>query len=193
MKKTNLVIFASGNGSNAEQIARHFKSNPKIAVAAIFTNNPNAGVLDRAKTLGLPTEVFNKMEFKSPDLLDRVKKYDGRAIVLAGFLWKIPQYMIDAFRDKIINIHPALLPKYGGKGMYGHFVHESVIQNKEKGSGITVHLANKNYDEGKILFQARCEVTEDDGPSSLAKKIRELEHAHYPKAIEEYVTSFFKN
>lgn len=185
----NLIIFASGSGSNAEQIAIHFKNHQQVKIAAIFANKPDAYVLERAKNLGIPSEVFNRNEFKSSDFLQKLKPYKGYVIILAGFLWKIPQYMIDAFPDKIINIHPALLPKYGGKGMYGHFVHEAVIENKEKESGITIHLVNENYDEGEHLFQAKCNVEPNDTPDSLASKIHQLEHAHFPRVIEEFVTS----
>ncbi len=189
----NLIIFASGSGSNAEQIVNHFANHPSIKVSAIFANKPEAYVLERAKNLGIPSEIFNREEFKSSEFLNHIEKYNAHMIVLAGFLWKIPQYMIDAFPDKIINIHPALLPKYGGKGMFGHFVHEAVIANNEKESGITIHFVNENYDEGEHLFQAKCSVEKNDTPDTLASRIHKLEHEHFPKVIEEYVITLYES
>lgn len=184
----NIVIFASGSGTNAEQIIKHFEGSIDIRVSAIFANKPDAFVLERAKNLKIPSVVFDRATFKSEDFLKLLKKYDADLIVLAGFLWKIPEYLINAFPEKIINIHPALLPNYGGKGMFGHHVHGAVIANNEKLSGITIHLVNENYDDGRIIFQASCDVSSSDTPQDLASKIHLLEHQYFPKVVEDYVT-----
>jgi phosphoribosylglycinamide formyltransferase-1 len=181
-----IAIFASGSGSNAENIYHYFKRNNQVEISLILTNNPNAKVIERAKRLTISCEVFDKNMFyqttKIVDLLS-AKKID--LVVLAGFLWKIPENLIKAFPDKIINIHPALLPKYGGKGMYGDKVHQSVIENKETESGITIHYVNDNYDEGKIIFQAKCSILPTDNYEDLAKKIHALEYEYFPKVVEE--------
>lgn len=184
-----LAIFASGSGTNAKKIIEHFANNESINVSSVFSNSSKAFVLQRAKALDIPAETFNRSEFLDPGFLNQrgFEKIDF--IILAGFLWKIPLYLIDAFPDKILNIHPALLPKYGGKGMYGEHVHNAVIEAGEKESGITIHLVNENYDEGRILFQAPCDVHSNDSPETLASKIHRLEHEHYPKVIEEFVLS----
>jgi phosphoribosylglycinamide formyltransferase 1 len=181
----NLSIFASGSGSNAENIGNYFLHHSHIQVSQILSNRTDAFVLERAKKLNIPSSTFTRLEFKESGFLEKLEKADY--IILAGFLWLIPNYLIKAFPEKIINIHPALLPKYGGKGMYGDHVHKAVIDAGEKESGITIHLVNEEYDKGQILFQAKCEVTADDTPESLAKKIHELEQEHFPKAIEEYI------
>lgn len=183
----NIVIFASGSGTNAEQLVRYFKSSEDIAVKAIFSNKPQAFVLERARNLQIPSEVFTKADFTADTFLESLKKYQADFIVLAGFLWKLPDYLIQAYPDKIINIHPSLLPKYGGKGMYGSFVHEAVIQNRDTESGITIHLVNEHYDEGRILFQCSCEVEQNDTPDSLAAKIHALEHRHFPEVVEKFI------
>jgi len=183
----NIVIFASGSGSNAEQLVKHFGQIDGINVTGIFANKSNAYVLERAKNLNVPSEVFDRAAFKKESFLEILEKYQADYLVLAGFLWKVPDYLIQAFPDKIINIHPALLPGYGGKGMYGEHVHNAVIANKEKQSGITIHLVNENYDEGRILFQASCDISENDTPDSLATKIHKLEHEYFPKIVEDYV------
>ncbi len=182
MKK--IIIFASGSGSNAEQIVSYFKDNEQITVSLILSNNPKAGVLERAKRLQIPSVVFDKQAFyHSEVVLDIIKSLQPDLIVLAGFLWKFPENIIHQFPDKIVNIHPSLLPKYGGKGMYGHFVHQAVIDNRETESGITIHYVNENYDEGAIIFQAKIQVSTNDTPETLAQKIHQLEYAHFPEVI----------
>jgi phosphoribosylglycinamide formyltransferase-1 len=182
----NIVIFASGNGTNAERIMEYFSVNDTVNIQLILTNNPRAGVLARAQKFGVPTVVFTKEEFYHSDKINRLlteNKIDF--VVLAGFLWLIPASIIQSFPGRIINIHPALLPKYGGKGMYGRHVHEAVIANRETQSGITIHYVNDHYDEGNVIFQATCEVKEDDTPDRLAARIHELEYAHFPVVIEQ--------
>jgi phosphoribosylglycinamide formyltransferase 1 len=182
---TRIAIFASGSGSNAENIANYFSENENVEISLILTNKENAYVLERAKKLGVESILFNKNQFLETDeILNLLTKKDINLVVLAGFLLKIPENLIKLFPDKIVNIHPALLPKYGGKGMYGDNVHKSVIQNKETESGITIHYVNENYDEGKIIFQAKCQITDTDDASDLAKKIHELEYEHFPKTID---------
>ncbi|PJA07011.1 MAG: phosphoribosylglycinamide formyltransferase [Flavobacteriales bacterium CG_4_10_14_0_2_um_filter_32_8] len=187
---TRIAIFASGSGSNAENIATYFSTNKNVEVVLILTNNPTAFVLERAKKLGIKSLTFNKHDFlKTGEILNFLRKNDINLIVLAGFLLKIPKNLLNAFPNKIINIHPALLPKYGGKGMFGNQVHQSVIEAKEKESGITIHYVNENYDEGKIIFQARCSINPTDTANDLAYKIHALEYAHFPKVIEQLITS----
>lgn len=189
----NVAIFASGSGTNAQAIIEHLNKSKVGRVSGIFSNNKDAFVLQRAQKYNIPDYVFSKNEFYNTtnirDILNE-KKIDF--IVLAGFLWLIPEYLLIAFPDRIINIHPALLPKYGGKGMYGMRVHEAVINNKEKESGITIHYVNENYDEGNIIFQAKCKITQNDSPETLAKKIHELEHKHYPRIVEELLINLEK-
>jgi phosphoribosylglycinamide formyltransferase 1 len=187
MKK--IAIFASGSGSNAQAIAEYFKNNHRIKISCILTNRQDAFVLERARTLGIPTFVFNRDEYYgSKIVLQVLEQYGIDFIVLAGFLWLVPEYLLTAFPDRIINIHPALLPKYGGKGMFGMRVHEAVIANGDKESGITIHHVNAKYDEGNIIFQARCEVQKGDTAETLAQRIHQLEHDNYPKVIEKLVT-----
>lgn len=183
----NIVIFASGSGTNAEALVSHFSQLDQFHVRAIFSNRKDAFVLQRAEKLGVPAEVFSKAELTQPNFLRRLSAYDADYILLAGFLLKVPDYLIEAFPDRIINIHPALLPAYGGKGMYGDRVHAAVIANGEAHSGITIHLVNENYDEGRILFQASCKVLADDTPESLAQKIHTLEHQYFPKIVVDYI------
>ena len=183
MKK--IAIFASGSGSNAENIVRYFKDSDSVEVTMILTNNPSAGVLERGKRLDIPVVVFSRSNFSKTDtIVDLLKNNDIDWIILAGFLWLIPENLIRTFPDRIINIHPALLPRYGGKGMWGHHVHEAVLSAGEQESGITIHYVNERYDEGKIIFQARCSVTPDDTPATLGQKIHELEYRHFPETIE---------
>ena len=185
---TRIAIFASGNGSNAQRLAEYFSQNENIEVALIISNRKDAYVLERAKNLGIPAFCFSKAQFaEGDDILSLLKEYRIDLVVLAGFLLLIPESIIDAFPDRIINIHPALLPAYGGKGMYGHHVHESVIAAREKESGITVHLVNEKYDDGKYLFQAKCPVSSEDTPDILAQKIHLLEYEHFPKVIEQFI------
>jgi phosphoribosylglycinamide formyltransferase-1 len=187
MKKSkNIAIFASGSGTNAENIIRYFNLNSKVKVCKIYTNNAEAGVINRAINLNVSVFIFNKEDFKySTIILDDLLSEKIDLIVLAGFLWLIPENIIANFKNKIINIHPALLPKYGGKGMYGNFVHSKVIKMEEKESGITIHYVNDKYDDGNIIFQAKCEVVINETPESLAQKIHKLEFEHFPKEIEK--------
>ena len=186
---TSIAIFASGAGSNARKIIEHFSQHPKVRVELIVCNKPHAGVLNIADEHGIPTLLLDKEQFfRGNAYVDEFKVDDIEFIVLAGFLWKIPDALIHAYPEKIVNIHPALLPKYGGKGMYGNRVHEAVIANKETESGITIHLVDEVYDHGKIVFHARCEVKKDDTPETLAARIHELEHKHYAKVIEQLVS-----
>lgn len=185
----NIVIFASGSGSNAEQIVKHFQNHPNIDVVGIFCNKPGAYVLERAKNLGIPSALFTRSDFNEALFLTKVlDSFHADYIVLAGFLLKVPDYLIQAFPDKIINIHPSLLPKFGGKGMFGHHVHEAVIQAGESHSGITIHLVNEHYDEGRILFQASCDVLPNDSPDELASRIHQLEHRYFPEVVESYIS-----
>ncbi len=184
----NIAIFASGSGTNAENIIQYFHNHQDIKVRLVLSNNKDAYVLERAKNLNVETIVFNKDVFyNTNDIIEILQKEQIDYIVLAGFLWLIPKHFIKAFEHRIINIHPALLPKYGGKGMYGMNVHKAVINNKEKQSGISIHYVNENYDEGDIIFQASCPVSENDTPESLAQKIHELEYEHFPKIIEMWI------
>ncbi|MDR2040097.1 MAG: phosphoribosylglycinamide formyltransferase [Bacteroidales bacterium] len=181
-----IVIFASGSGSNAQQITEYLLKKGTARVVRIYSNRADAYVLERAKELNIPTRVFGKEEFDYSDvILNELKEITPDLIVLAGFLWKIPEKIVRAFPGKIINIHPALLPKYGGKGMYGDKVHQSVIENKEKKSGITIHYVNENYDEGAVILQAECPVTDEDTPETLAKKVHTLEYKYYPETVEK--------
>jgi phosphoribosylglycinamide formyltransferase 1 len=186
-----IAVFASGSGSNADKIINRFpKNNSAIAeVALIVCNKPGAGVLKIAEENKTPTLLTEKEKFFRGDGYVRELKEMGiDFIILAGFLWKIPDTLIKAFPKKIINIHPALLPDYGGKGMYGRFVHQAVIANKEKESGITIHYVDEHYDNGDIIFQARCPVMQDDTPDTLAARIQKLEHEHFPAVIERLIT-----
>lgn len=181
-----ISIFASGSGSNAENIVRYFSGSDEVECALILSNRPDAKVLDRAKRLGVPSMVFNRKEFYHSDIiLERLLETGTDLIVLAGFLWLVPENLLRTFKDRIINIHPALLPKYGGKGMYGMKVHETVKKSGDEVSGITIHFVNERYDEGEIIFQAECPVELGDTPESIAEKVHELEYRYYPKVIEK--------
>lgn len=183
-----LAIFASGNGTNAQRIAGYFRDHPSIRVTLILSNNPDAYVLTRARILGIPCEVFDRNTFYNTDTVPALlSRYNTDYIILAGFLWLIPGNILTAYAGRIINIHPALLPAYGGKGMYGNKVHEAVIMAGEKESGITIHYVNERYDEGRIIFQAKCSVSPGDSPEMLAGKIHELEYTHFPEVIEKTV------
>ena len=186
----NIAVFASGSGSNAENIIKHFNSGNVAQVKLIIFNKATAQVVERGKNLGVPTMILPKEELtcESPlMLLETLAQNKIDTIILAGYLLKIPQTLIAAYQDKIINIHPALLPKFGGKGMYGMNVHKAVIEAGEKESGITIHLVDAVYDNGKILFQASCPVIPTDTPESLADKIHALEKEHFPAVIENYI------
>ncbi len=180
----NIIIFASGAGSNAQKIIDYFRENEQVKIALIVCNNPKAGVLDIAAKENIPTLMITKNEFLQTGYLDPIKSFHPDLIVLAGFLLKIPGVLIAAFPQKIINIHPALLPAHGGKGMYGNAVHTAVISSKEKVSGITIHYVDEIYDNGKVIFRESCEVTENDTAESLSNKIHKLEHEFYPKTID---------
>jgi len=187
--KKRIAIFASGNGSNAENIVQYFNNHKTIEIALIVTNNPKAYVLERAKKLGIKSLSLSHSTFsKNGDLYQKMIENDINWIVLAGFLLKVPKNITKSFANKIINIHPSLLPKYGGKGMYGDRVHQAVIAAKEKESGITIHYVNDHYDEGKIIFQAKCSIDANDTPEDLAKKIHELEYQYFPRVIEESIS-----
>ncbi len=186
--KLNLCIFASGSGSNFQQIAEYFKKDKDVHMAALFCNNKEAYALERAKLLSVNAFTFTRKQFyESDEVLLRLQELQTDWIVLAGFLWLIPANILNAYEGRIINIHPALLPHYGGKGMYGMNVHNAVIANKETKSGITIHYVNAHYDEGDIIFQAECSITPVDTPETLAAKIHELEKIHFPQQIEKLV------
>ena len=183
--KKKIVLFASGNGSNVERICDYFSSNKMLEVYKVFTNNKNAKVLDRIIPYDIPGECFSREEFKGGVVTTLLKKINPDLIVLAGFLWKVPLSMVMTFPNLIINIHPSLLPKYGGKGMYGSHVHQAVKLNQEKETGITIHYVNENYDEGAVIFQKSVEIYETDSPFSIAQKVHQLEHTHFPVVIEQ--------
>lgn len=185
----NVLLFASGGGSNVKAILAYFKNNSEVAFPLIITNNPKAGVLEIASENNIDAMLINKAIFSEELFIDTIDFYKPDLIVLAGFLWKIPEYLVKAYPNKIINIHPALLPKYGGKGMYGHFVHEAVVQNHETESGITIHFVNKNYDEGTTLLQKSVSVLPSDTAEEVAKNVLKLEHEWYPKVIESLLNS----
>lgn len=181
----NIVIFASGEGTNAQRIIDYFKKSETINIALIVSNNTNANVLKRAKSENIETHILNKIDFyNSNKTIEYLKNLKIDLIVLAGFLWIVPENLVKAFPEKIVNIHPALLPKYGGKGMYGMNVHNAVVNAKEKESGISIHFVNEHYDEGKIIAQHKCSVAENETAESLAEKIQQLEHEFFPKTIE---------
>lgn len=182
-----IALFASGRGSNAEALMRHFQHHPFIHICALFTNNPRAAVIDIAQSFRVPVVVFTKEEWQTGKVLNQLQTLHINYILLAGFLWLVPQDIIQHYRHRILNIHPSLLPKYGGKGMYGKHVHEAVIQAGEKESGISIHLIDEAYDRGKILFQKTIEVLEKDTAETLAKRINELELAYYGPVAEEYI------
>jgi len=184
-----IAIFASGSGTNAENIIKFSKENKNFEICAIFSNNKNAFVLQRAISNNIKHYIFSRTDFyESKKVLDILKKDKIDFIVLAGFLWLIPEYLIQEYPNKIINIHPALLPKYGGKGMYGMNVHKAVVENKEKETGITIHYVNKEYDKGDVIFQAKCDVLSNDTPDTIAKKVHQLEYEHFPKVINQIIT-----
>lgn len=183
----NLVVFASGSGTNAENLINYFKGSSDFRVAAVFCNRPNAFVLQRASRLETPTEVFNKDDLWGGRVAALLERYNAYAIILAGFLMMLPPAIVQAYHGKIINIHPALLPKFGGKGMHGMHVHEAVVAAGEPESGITIHLVDEQYDHGKILFQARCDVLPCDTALDVAAKIHLLEQEHFPEVVEGYL------
>jgi len=181
-----VAIFASGSGTNAQNIIEYFKDNPELEVSLVLSNKKDAKVLSRAKQFGVPTYTFNRTTFfETSDVSEMLSKFKIDLIVLAGFLWLVPNNLIKAFPRRIINIHPALLPKYGGKGMYGMRVHEAVIESGDRESGITIHYVNEKYDEGATIFQAKCPIEERDTPELLVAKIHKLEHENFPVLIEK--------
>lgn len=185
MKK--IVIFASGSGSNAENIVTYFSKDKNISFPYILSNKEEAFVKVRAEKLGVPFKYFTKEEWKNGDILRFLQEIEPDLIVLAGFLLRVPEEIISAFPEKIINIHPSLLPKHGGKGMYGMHVHEAVVADGDKESGITIHYVNENLDEGAIIFQAKCEVLPSDTPEDVAGKVHELEYKFFPEVIEKLI------
>ena len=182
-----LILFASGSGSNVENIIQYFKDHKSVKVTHILTNNKNAKVIGRCKRLNINCLAFSRADFYETDTILNLLKKDADYIVLAGFLWKVPQNMIDAFPNKIINIHPALLPKYGGNGMYGKHIHNKVVENKEKETGITIHYVNENYDEGNIIFQKPITLSDKETVESVQQKIHLLEMENFPKIIEQVI------
>jgi len=184
-----IVIFASGSGSNAENLIKFFHNRDNASVIQVLTNNPHAKVLDRCKKLKVSALSFNRMAFTArEDVLNILKASKPDLIVLAGFLWKFPENIISEFPNKVINVHPALLPKFGGKGMYGSHVHKAVVANKETETGITIHYVNEHYDDGATIFQAKCKVEKNDTPQDVAAKIHELEMEHFPKVVEKLLS-----
>ena len=182
----NIAIFASGTGTNAQKIIEHFAQHPSIEVRLIVSNKATAAVLHKAKAANINTWLLHRHTFyKTTDILEKLHSYSIDFIVLAGFLWLIPSYLVKAFDGRMINIHPALLPKFGGKGMYGMNVHRAVKQAGEKESGITIHYINEEYDEGNIIFQAKCTLIETDTAEDIAIKVRQLEHHYFPQVIEK--------
>jgi phosphoribosylglycinamide formyltransferase-1 len=185
-----IAILASGSGSNAEQICRHFAVHPATSIAWIGTNNPEAGVIARARRLGIPCHCFTRDEFRDENgLVEKLKSDAIDMIVLAGFLWLVPPVIVQAFRGRILNIHPSLLPDFGGKGFYGDNVHRAVLEAGRIMSGITIHQVNEHFDEGHIVFQAACHIEKGETTTSLAAKIHQLEHRYFPTVIEKYLDS----
>lgn len=183
-----VAIFASGNGSNAENIVDYFKNNDSIFIDSFYTNKADAYVIERAKNLGIHCSYYKNSDFREGSIvLDELQRRGINFIVLAGFLLKIPENIIQKYPNKILNIHPALLPKFGGKGMYGDRVHQAVKEAKEKESGITIHYVNECFDDGEIIFQAKCEVLENDGADDIAEKVHTLEYKHFPEVIEKTI------
>jgi len=190
----HIAIFASGAGSNAQKIIDHFRQSGDIKISLIMCNKPGAGVLNIAARENIPAVLIDKEKFfRGNAYTDELIAHHIDFIILAGFLWKIPAPLIKAYPREIVNIHPALLPKYGGKGMYGNYVHEAVINAKEKESGITIHYVDEHYDHGDAIFQAKCAVLENDTAESLAKRIHSLEHEHYPEVIEKLLAKRAKS
>jgi phosphoribosylglycinamide formyltransferase-1 len=184
-----IIVFASGSGTNAENIIKYFKARDVGNVVAVFTNNPKANVINKAEILNVPSVIFSKEDFIESGILQKLNSFRPDLIVLAGFLLKLPENFVSAYPNKIINIHPAILPKYGGKGMYGMKVHNAVVENKEKESGITIHYVNEHYDEGNIIFQKKVTILVTDTPEVVADKIHELEQRYFPEVIEKLITN----
>lgn len=182
----NIAVFASGSGTNAEKIFERFHQHPHAQVSLLLTNNPKAGVITRAARYDVPVLVFDKSIFlHTEEVLEALQEAEVDLIVLAGFMLKVPENILKAYPNRVVNIHPALLPNYGGKGMYGMHVHEAVVKAREKTSGISIHLCNENYDEGKIILQISCAITTEDTAKDVAAKVQRLEHQYYPEVVEE--------
>ena len=184
-KNKKIIIFASGDGTNVEQIIKYFKNNNEVNIQLILTNNSNAGVLKRAKKHGIPANFYNNEAFENKIVFEILNSLNPNLIVLAGFIRKIPNIIISRFPNKIINIHPALLPSHGGKGMFGIEVHKSVIRSNDSKTGVTIHYVNSNYDEGEIIFQKTVKIDRDDSPESLFRRVQKLEHKYYSLIIEK--------
>jgi phosphoribosylglycinamide formyltransferase-1 len=190
LNMNKIAIFASGSGTNAQNIIEYFNSRKTAVVSCVLSNKSDAYVLKRAQNLNVPIFIFNRQEFyETGKVLDYLVENEVNWIVLAGFLWLVPENLVDAFPGRIVNIHPALLPKYGGKGMYGLNVHNAVLESKDPETGITIHLVNRKYDEGNIIFQARCRVESGDTAESLAQRVHKLEYKYYPLIIEQLITN----
>ncbi len=188
--KQRLVLFASGSGSNAENVANYFKHSQEVEVVAMFCNKANAGVIPKMEKLQIPVVLFDKTIFENEaTFLALIAPYKPSLIALLGFLWKVPAFLVRAYPQQIINLHPALLPKFGGKGMYGHFVHEAVKAQGEAETGISLHFVNEHYDEGQIIAQYKCEVLESDTAESIAEKIHELEQTFVPQCIQKVIAT----
>jgi len=188
-----IAIFASGSGSNAQRIMEHFKRNKEMEVALVLCNKPDAYVLQRADNFEVPTHVFNREELYHTNSIDNLmKNLEIDLIVLAGFMWLIPERIIQAYSKRIVNIHPALLPKFGGEGMYGKKVHEAVLESGDTETGISIHYVNELFDEGEIIYQSRCLIDSNDDAEKLAYKVHQLEHLHYPKIIEDLLKKLDK-
>ncbi|MBD1430432.1 phosphoribosylglycinamide formyltransferase [Sphingobacterium litopenaei] len=189
--KKRIAIFASGSGSNAQKIMEHFKYSDEAEVSLVLSNNPDAYVLQRADNFEIPSHVFDRNEFYQTDnIVDILKRLDIDLIVLAGFLWLVPENLLKAYPNKIINIHPALLPKHGGKGMYGDRVHKAVLAAGDEEHGITIHFVNENFDEGEVIYQGRFKVEKDDTLETIKFKGQQLEHLHYPKVVENLLKKY---
>lgn len=187
-RKNRIAIFASGSGTNAEELFKYFKDHPTIEIALLLSNNPQAYALQRARNFSVDAKVFDRTQFReSTVVIDWLKEKQITHIVLAGFMWLVPPYLIQAFPDHIVNIHPALLPDFGGKGMYGMFVHEAVKKSNRNKTGITIHLVNEKYDDGRILAQESCLLDAQDTPDDIANKVHKLEHYHYPRVVEKWI------
>lgn len=191
--KKRIAIFASGSGSNAQKLMEHFKRSPEVEIALVLTNNPDAYVLQRADNFEIPSHIFDKHEFyKTDQVVDLLKNLEIDLIVLAGFLWLIPKNLIAEYPGRIINIHPAILPKFGGKGMYGDHVHLAVMAAGETEGGITIHYVNENYDEGEYIYQAKYRIDKEDNLEMVKFKGQQLEHQHYPRIVETIIKKIKK-
>lgn len=187
MKK--ILLFASGTGSNVENIIQFFQESDTVAVTAVFSNNPEAKVLEKAKNYDVPIEVFNRSELNEGVVLDKINQLQPDLIVLAGFLWKMPEAIVAAYPNKIINIHPALLPNYGGKGMYGMNVHRAILENRDAETGITIHYVNEHYDEGEFILQQKVNIQDCASAEEIAAKVHQLEHHYFPETIAKLLSS----